>query len=300
MRFWWLVTGVGARALGCRLAYVFLVARHVPFRGDSVWYHLVGAEIPEGHGFVNPSLFYGPGHEAVATAQFPPLHPAFVAVLDGLGVTTPFGHQVAGAIIGVSLVPLTALLARRLLGPVLALGAAIFVAVEPTLLAGDGAAMSETLAVPLVTLAVLLIYRARESARVRDWVLAGAVFGLVGLTRSEGPFLYVGIAGVTLLAWRKEAVRRRLVLGLAGLAGVIILMMPWTVRNSVSLDAFVPAATNGGVTLGRRVLLKRVLRANGRAVGSPVPAAGTPRLGGGGSGPWPGPGRRIVCPPPRA
>ena len=176
-RFWWLVTGVGALALGCRLAYVFLVARHVPFSGDSVWYHLVGAQISEGHGFLNPSLFYGPGHEAVATAQFPPLYPAFVAVLDWVGVTTPFGHQVAGAIIGVSLVPLTALLARRLLGPVPALGAAIFVAVEPTLLAGDGAAMSETLAVPLLTLAVLLIYRARESARVRDWVLAGAVFG---------------------------------------------------------------------------------------------------------------------------
>jgi hypothetical protein len=229
---------------------VFLVARHVPLSGDSVWYHLVGSGISQGRGFVNPSLLYSPGHQEVATAQFPPLYPAFLAVLDWVGVTSPFGHQVAGAIIGVSLVPLTALLARRLLGPVLALGAAIFVAVEPTLLAGDGAAMSETLAVPLLTLAVLLIYHARESARVRDWVLAGAVFGLVGLTRSEGPFLYVGIAGVTLLAWRKAAARRRLVLGLAGLAGVIILMLPWTVRNSVALGAFVPAPTNGAVTLG--------------------------------------------------
>ena len=64
---------MSALALGCRLAYVFLVARHVPLSGDGVWYHLVGSGISQGHGFVNPNLLYSPGHQEVATAQFPPL-----------------------------------------------------------------------------------------------------------------------------------------------------------------------------------------------------------------------------------
>ena len=73
--------------------------------------------------------------------------------------------------------------------------------------------MSEALAVPLLTLAVLLIYHAREMAGLVGVIsdaLRCAVVGLVGPTRRDGPFRYVGIAGVTLLAWRKAAHRSRL------------------------------------------------------------------------------------------
>ena len=123
-----------------------LVARHVTFGWDSLWYHLVGSEINEGHGHVNPAVYY-PTHQSVATAQFPPLYPTFLAALDRVGLHSPFSHQLAGAVVGVVTVPLVALLARRVLGPVLALAAAAVLAVEPTLAAGDSAAMSETRAV---------------------------------------------------------------------------------------------------------------------------------------------------------
>ena len=247
-RFGAIVAVISVVALVMRLAYAFGVARHVTFGGDSVWYHLVAAEINEGHGYVNPAVYY-PTHQGIATAQFPPLYPAFLAALDRVGLQSPFSHQLVGAVVGVATVPLVALLARRVVGPALALAAAAVVAIEPTLVAGDSAAMAETLAVPLLTLGVLLLYRARASARVRDWVAVGGAFGLVALTRSEGPVLFVGIVGVTLLLWRDAAVRRRLVCGAAALAAVVAIMLPWTVRSSVALDGLVVSATNASTML---------------------------------------------------
>ena len=247
-RFGALVAVISAVALFIRLGYAFGVARHVTFGGDSVWYHLVAAEINEGHGFVNPAVYY-PTHQGIATAQFPPLYPAFLAVLDRVGLHSPFSHQLAGAVVGVAIVPLVALLARRVLGPALALAAAAVVAVEPTLVAADSAGMAETLAVPLLTLGVLLLYRARATARVRDWVAVGGAFGLVALTRSEGPILFVAIVGATLLLWKDAELRRRLVCGAAALAAVVAIMLPWTVRSSTALDGLVVSSTNTSTML---------------------------------------------------
>jgi hypothetical protein len=91
---------------------------------------------------------------------------------------------------------------------------------------------------------VLFVYRARASARVRDWVAVGAAFGLVALTRREGPILFVGIVGVTLLLWRDAAARRRLACGAAALSAAVVIMLPWTVRSSIALDGLVLSATN--------------------------------------------------------
>lgn len=96
---------------------------------------------------------------------------------------------------------------------------------------------------------MLFVYRARASARVRDWVAVGAAFGLVALTRREGPILFVGIVGVTLLLWRDAAARRRLACGAAALSAVVVIMLPWTVRSSIALDGLVLSATNRSTVL---------------------------------------------------
>jgi uncharacterized membrane protein len=127
--WWWWVAAITAGAVVVRVLYVALVGRHVQLGLDSVGYLFLGHGLAHGDGYSNPTLLFAGRH--VATANFPPLYPVFVALVDKLGITTTTGTQVASSVVGAATVPVIAALGRRLVDSRTGLAAAALVAVWP-------------------------------------------------------------------------------------------------------------------------------------------------------------------------
>jgi hypothetical protein len=158
--------------------------------------------------------------------------------------------------------------------------AAAAVAVYPAFLEYGGMLMSEPLAATLLSGAVLAIFWARDGSLGADegagdagpaltwprWLLAGLALGALALVRPE--YLAVGVlltvvvfffgarAGKQLpfvtqrVTKGSRAARRRWFLrALVMLAGIALVVVPWTVRNAVAMDRFVPISTGGGQVL---------------------------------------------------
>jgi hypothetical protein len=211
---------------------------------DAAAYAAIAANLSEGEGFTvggaatQPSSNYSPGL------------PLFVA---GLYEVTGGVHERAArvvlALIGALSVLFAYLIGRRLTGSVVAaLVGALVVAVYPALLEYGGMLMSEPLAATLLSGGALAALWAWEGEWPR-WLLPGALFGALAMVRPE----YLGIAVVVALVIAVRHVRsdRRASLLRAAvfLGAALIVITPWTLRNAVALDRFVPISTGGGQVL---------------------------------------------------
>lgn len=129
-----------------------------------------------------------------------------------------------------------------------ALAGALVVAVYPALLEYQGMPMSEPLAATLLSGGVLAALWAWDGGPAR-WLMPGALFGLLALTRPE----YLGIAVLVaiVIAVRRLRVdwRASLLPAAVFLLAALVVIAPWTIRNAVALDRFVPISTGGGQVL---------------------------------------------------
>ncbi len=74
----------------------------------------------------------------------------------------------------------------------------------------------------------------------------GAGIGLLTLTRGEGLLL----VAVVLAAWWPALPRRALLARAAVVLAMLALVIaPWTIRNAIVMDAFIPLSTNSSTTL---------------------------------------------------
>jgi hypothetical protein len=153
---------------------------------------------------------------------------------------------------------------------------ALAVAVYPAFLEYGGMLMSEPLAATLLSGAVLAIFWAIDVSRPRAieasigdsivwprWLIAGLALGGLAMVRPE--YLAVGVLLAVVVAitevWlslsantaaKDSHVRRGWRAARGGalvVAGIALVVVPWTVRNAVALDRFVPISTGGGQVL---------------------------------------------------
>lgn len=130
--------------------------------------------------------------------------------------------------------------------------AAFGVAVYPSFIHSTGALFSEPPAMLTLPAAILAFLWATEpgGSRAIKWLLPGALFGLTALIRPE--YLLVGVA-FALLAAVRAARQRGWKPGVAAAVlfavGLLLPIVPWTVRNAVVLDRVVPISTGGGKAL---------------------------------------------------
>jgi 4-amino-4-deoxy-L-arabinose transferase-like glycosyltransferase len=229
--------------LGLRLDYAWEGQAPVY---DAQAYAAIAANLDEGHGFTagraatQPSSNYSPGLPLLVAGAYEVVggaHERFARLLL--------------AVIGALAVLFTYLIGRRLSGPAAGLIGAAAVAVCPALLEYQGMLMSEPLAATLLSGAVLALFWAKEprQAPLVRWLLPGLLLGALAMVRPE----YLGIA-VLLVAvvfggglrddWRTSLSRAAILL-----AGVILVVAPWTIRNAEALGRFVPISTGGGQVL---------------------------------------------------
>lgn len=259
------MSDLAARNGGCLglVALAAIVLLGLGLRVDYAWegrapvfdaeaYARIAANLDEGEGFTagraatQPSSNYSPGL---------PLLVAGIYRLSG-GEDERLARVVL-ALIAALAVPFTYLIGRRLGGPLAGLVGAGVVAIHPALLEYGGMLMGEPLATTLLAAALLALLRAADPGRAAAWwLLPGALFGALALTRPEylGVGLLLAAAVAALSAMRKDVrpprrLRTGLVVGAATLAGILLVVAPWTARNAVALDRFVPISTGGGQVL---------------------------------------------------
>ncbi len=241
---------------------------------DAAAYATIAANLDHDRGFTlgsnatQPASNYSPGL---------PLFVAGVYKLSG-GVHERLARVIL-ALLGTLTVLFTYLIGRRLSGPAAGLIGAAAIAVYPALLEYQGMLMGEPLAATLLSGAVLAVLwagcprqgdPARGSCRgaggpagspraVLDppaprhprvrWLIPGILLGALALVRPE----YIGVAVLVSLVvlvrrgWRGWG--GTWVQALLLLVGVVVVVAPWTVRNAVALDRFVPVSTGGGQVL---------------------------------------------------
>jgi hypothetical protein len=108
--------------------------------------------------------------------------------------------------------------------------------------------MSEPLAATLLSGGVLAVLWAWDGGWAR-WLLPGALFGSLALARPE----YLGVAVLVALVIALRSLRgdwrASLLPAAVFLLAALVVIAPWTLRNAVALDRFVPISTGGGQVL---------------------------------------------------
>jgi 4-amino-4-deoxy-L-arabinose transferase-like glycosyltransferase len=257
-----LVTTAGAQRPGFRPALLGIVAIGVAIRivytlvespwpppglDDQFYFSALPKLLADGHGFVAPFKLYF-DHVTVATAEHPPLYSVVLAVPALLGLDSADAFRLAGAVFGAGTIALIGLLGRRLAGERAGLIAAGLAAVYPTLVAADGALMSETLYGLLTAASLLAAYRLVDSPSLGRAALLGALVALTALTRGEA-LLLLPLVLIPVIwrgrAWRRDGVRAALV----ALVAFLVVLTPWTARNWIVFNRPVAIATNSGTAV---------------------------------------------------
>lgn len=227
-----------ALALGVRLALLLWSGSYHPF-GDPFDYDQLGQSLAE-EGRYRATLFAEPG---TASAFRPPAYPYWVAaVYSVFGTPSYDAVRIAGALLGTLVVLLVWLLGRRVVGERAAWWAALAAALVPSLAWIHAGLLSETLYLPLVLAAVLLVVRLAETPSWRWAAGAGVVLGASVMTRTNGLVVVLPLlagAWAARRSWRDCAVL---------LAGFALALAPWTIRNAVVFGEFLPLGTQPGIT----------------------------------------------------
>jgi dolichyl-phosphate-mannose-protein mannosyltransferase len=209
---------------------------------DAVAYGEIARNLDKGSGFTL-------GERATqAASNYSPGLPLLVAGLYKLsgGEHERFARVVL-ALIGTLSVLFTYLIARRLANPFAGLVGAAAVAIYPALLEYQGMFMGDPLAATLLSGAVLSMLWAAGPAHER-WLVPGPLLGALVLVRPE----YLGISlllAAVVVARDRSQWRAGLLSAAILLVGAAIVIAPWTVRNAIALDRFVPVSTGGGQVL---------------------------------------------------
>jgi hypothetical protein len=225
--------GVGGAVAMAQVATDVAVHGHLdPLYFDGGDYHLLAAGLAQ-HGVYGPPI-----------ADRPPGWPVLLAAVYRLAGAHPTAGLVLNVILAGVAAALVVLLAGRLgLSPLGAGVAGLTAGFCPWSLVLGATLYTETLyTLILVLLALLIIAGQGRQAQV-SWCAGIGLTTGVGILVRPQLAIWVPFALCLGLAGRRPAAM------LAFVGVVVLVLLPWTVRNYARLGAFVPFDTRGGVTL---------------------------------------------------
>lgn len=225
-----------ALALALRVTWVLAVRRTGFAFNDAIMYHTTAIGLTRGEGYT--PLTGGP------TARWPP---GYSTVLGGVyrvfGIE-PTAGELLNALIGAVTVVVLVVAVERAVDRRTAIVAGAILAVLPGPIMWTDVLVAETLYTAVFVTALFVFVHASPTWR---WAAAiGLVIGVGALVRGEA-LTWVLLPCVL---WWRVLPRRQLAMRLALVVAVAaVVLAPWTIRNAVVMDAFVPVATNASQTL---------------------------------------------------
>jgi len=215
---------------------------------DALDYDRAAASIARGEGW--------PLSRGRETAFRPPAYPVLLAgVFELAGVEGArdservLAARILGVVISTLIVGLIGVVAAQLWGRRVALAAMGLATVYIPLIVVGAAVMSEPLFAALLLGALAAAIQHRRSAHRWRWVLlAGVLGGLTILTRANALVLLLPLA---LAVWttRPRFSPRALAAPAVLVVLALITVSPWTIRNAIVLDRFIPVSTQFGSAL---------------------------------------------------
>lgn len=245
-----LAVGLVALALVLRLVFVVADTGFEPF-ADAADYDRHAVSLATTGAYPESTFVRAGG----PTAFRPPAYPALLAAAYAVTGTADdrsrfLAGRVLGALCGTVLVALIGLLALRVWDRRTALVATGLAAVHLPFITVGGALLADGLFAVLVLAAVLAALTARDRAgAARWWLLAatGALAGGATLTRTNG-LVVLGV--LALVVWGRPWPRRAsLVAPLVVVAAGLLVIAPWSARNTAAFGTLVPVSTQSGFTL---------------------------------------------------
>jgi 4-amino-4-deoxy-L-arabinose transferase-like glycosyltransferase len=250
-----LPTRYGRRTL---IALALIAALGLVFRAVAV-VHPVADPADDSHAYyaLAKSLYEegsygGPEFRSEASSDWSPGAPWLYA---GLFVVTGAPREgsirILEALMGLGTILVVFFLGWRLGGRWPALLGALGVAIYPPFVHSVGEIMSEPpamLSLPAAILAFLWAWDHRRTPWV--WLLPGFLFGITAMFRPE----YTLVAGAFVVfaaarwAWEREWRLGAAAVGLM-LVALLLPIVPWTIRNFVVFERFVPISTGSGKAL---------------------------------------------------
>lgn len=214
-------------ALGCRLAYLFVLTDVESVSSDAAHYNEIAINLADGQGFVSryPQL------ELHETAFRPPVYPALLSVLYRLTGPSVLAGKLLNVAIGVAVIMAIQYVVGREAGSAAGFVSAVAVALSPSLMANDIVLLSEPVGL------LILIGMAASASRGR-WLPFGACAGLLILAKPSGQV--IALTAAAWLAWR-FGIRR----GAAALAVAALLVAPWYVRTVDRVGTTAMYTSNG-------------------------------------------------------
>ena len=222
-------------AIAVRLLFVFLEPSTDPVADETMWTTWGARVLPE-VGF-SPLQFRLIFH--------PPLYPYFIGVFSLLGGL--LAVKVAQAVLAALLVPAVASLGALVFDRRTGLVAAAFAAFYPELVWFAAHFWVEALFTVLLWWGFERLVAADARSSTPIAAVAGLVFGLSILAR-ETALYFVPLAALW-LATRADDGGRARARGAVFLLAAILTVAPWTLRNWIAYDAFVPVSTAGALNL---------------------------------------------------
>lgn len=171
-------------ALVVRVAW--MQSRALVIENEGGEYATLAEHLLAGKGYV------GLGMTGKPQLLFPPLYAFLIAAVTPLAGDSELAGRLVSIAAGVVLVAALSGLARRLYGPAAGFVAGILASLHPLLVSLSTAVYTESTYFALIFLGIVRAMDAVESGRLRDYAIAGALFGLAYLTRPEA-ILYVAI-----------------------------------------------------------------------------------------------------------
>ncbi|QYG93010.1 hypothetical protein HC251_11585 [Iamia sp. SCSIO 61187] len=241
------ILAAAAVGLVVRLVVAVVWARWPAGLYDPARYVGYAQSIADGKGMIDP-FTHNP------TAYFPPGYPylvgAALALCQAIGAEGSLPEVLGSgqAVVGGLTVLMVGVLGRRIAGGPAGAAAAVVVALLPNLVVHAAVVLSETVSIALMLAFLLVAVPAAGGTLGRGRLVgAGLLFGAILLVRPVIAGVLVAVVVVWALdrsGWRTVLTRTGAVVGVG-----LLCVAPWTIRNAVRLDGFVPLSTNTGDNL---------------------------------------------------
>lgn len=224
-------------SLALNFAYLYGEKEYLQLSGDAVGYDKAGANLAEGKGFPTAG-----GYQP----KRPPLYLAMIGGVYWLAGHDPQAVRwTQGVLVSVFCVLVYAI-ARELanaglLPHAVPLWAAVLTTLYPGYVLYAGLLYREILIIFLLLPALYWLTKYLIAQRRADAVWFGVFLALTALTDNRFVYYPIILAAVLAFSWRE--VRRPLAFALLTCGVMAVVISPWTIRNYLVLDRFVPIAT---------------------------------------------------------